>query len=74
MEFKKCNRCGSFFASNNNICPNCISKENSEFSKLKSYFNDTDNIPTVEYLSKNTGISENNIIKYLNSSEFNGNF
>ena len=37
MEFKKCDRCGCFFTSNDNVCHNCLTKERFEMSKFKSY-------------------------------------
>ena len=30
MEFKKCNRCGSFFVSDGNICSKCSVKDEQE--------------------------------------------
>ena len=33
MEFKKCERCGCFFASNDNVCYNCLTKDRFEMSK-----------------------------------------
>ena len=46
MEFKKCERCGAFFASNDNVCYNCSTKEKAEFSKFKTYIDEinVDNI------------------------------
>ena len=38
MEFNKCNRCGCFFMSNNDVCPSCQPKDIYEMSKLKNYF------------------------------------
>ena len=28
MEFNRCSRCGAFFMTENNICPNCEPKDN----------------------------------------------
>lgn len=84
MEFKKCERCGNFFAGLNNICSNCIQKENLDLSKLKSYIDESsyskheinNNLEDVSYA---TGIPSKNltrqlqneiIFKDLNSSNF----
>ena len=50
MEFKKCERCGAFFASNNNVCYNCTTKEKSDFSKFRTYLNDV-NIDNINSLN-----------------------
>lgn len=70
MEFKRCERCGCFFTSSDNICSNCLCKDNVDILKLKDYFNDNENIPSFESLSLSTGISEKNLIRYLQNNEF----
>ena len=30
MEFNRCSRCGSFYVSEGNVCPNCSKKDNAE--------------------------------------------
>ena len=37
MDFKKCERCGCFFASNDNVCFNCLTKDRFEMSKFKTF-------------------------------------
>ncbi len=68
MEFKKCVRCGSFFLSNNVVCPKCLPKDRCDISKLTNYINDN-NITnsTITNLSQNTGITLKNINRYINS-------
>ena len=70
MEFKKCNRCGSFFTSGNDICYNCNSKDETEINILRSYFNDNDNTVSLEEISNNTGITIKNLGRYMESNEF----
>ncbi len=71
MEFKRCGRCGSFFAGINSVCNNCITKENLDFSKLKNYFEGTsgekindvnENIDSISYA---TGITTKNLSRQL---------
>ena len=70
MEFKKCQRCGCFFVSTNNICENCLSKDNLDISKLKNYFDNNDDIPSFYTIIEDTGISEKNLTRYLQNNNF----
>ena len=72
MEFKKCDRCGSFFSSNDNVCYNCSTKEKAEFSKFKTYIDEIniDNINSLNDLSVGTGISSKTINRFLNNEDF----
>ena len=71
MEFKKCERCGAFFAGINSVCNNCIEKENLDLSKLKNYFEES-NEESVEDINNNidnisyaTGITSKNLTRQL---------
>jgi len=72
MEFKKCERCGAFFASNDNVCYNCSTKERAEFSKFKTYINEIniDNINSLNDLSIGTGISSKTLNRFLDNEDF----
>lgn len=37
MELKKCVRCGCFFASINDVCSNCETKDKQDIAKLNDY-------------------------------------
>ena len=37
MQFNKCCRCGAFFISSGDVCPNCSTKDNFEMQKLKNF-------------------------------------
>ena len=73
MELKKCVRCGCFFATNGDVCCNCASKDKHDIYALNNYIVNSTDIPSVDSLSYNTGVSakninrfiENNIIKYI---------
>ena len=65
MEFKKCPRCGNFFASNEPICCNCVPKDRYEMSKLINYFETNDFSGSIDALAINTGISQKNLNRYL---------
>ena len=72
MEFKKCERCGAFFASNNNVCYNCSTKERADFAKFKNYIevNNIDDINSLNALSIGSGISEKTLNRFLNHEDF----
>ena len=71
MEFKKCTRCGDFYVTNTIICGNCSNKENLEISKLRNYFEANDGeVPSVEQLSFQTGITVKNLNRQLNEHDF----
>lgn len=72
MEFKKCARCGAFFASNDNVCYNCRAKEKAEFSKFKTYIDEINinNINSLNDLSIGAGISEKTLNRFLGYEDF----
>lgn len=69
MEFKKCERCGCFFVSNDQICCNCAPKDRFEISELKNYFENNNEENTINNISIATGISIRNLNRYLSSNE-----
>lgn len=73
MEFKKCERCGCFFASNDNVCYNCLTKDRFEMSKFKNFIeeNNINQINSLSDLSIQTGISQKNLNRFLGYEYFN---
>jgi hypothetical protein len=65
MEFRKCNRCGSFFVTNGNVCPKCTAKDNLEFSTFKNYIEENGFNGTLGSISSEIGISEKNLNRFL---------
>ena len=67
MEFKKCDRCGCFFTSNDNVCYNCLTKERFEMSKFKTCIeeNNIGDINSLNDLSVGTGLSEKTLNRFL---------
>lgn len=70
MEFNKCCRCGAFFISKGNVCPNCMPRELSEIANLKNFFDSNINPVSIDELSLNTGISAKNINRIMEQEEF----
>ena len=71
MELNKCSRCGAFFVTGNNVCPNCEVKDSAEIFKLKSFLDENDySGSSVEDLSFNTGISVKNLNRFLEQNDF----
>lgn len=73
MKFKKCERCGCFFASNDNVCYNCLTKDRFEMSKFKNFIeeNNINQINSLSDLSVQTGISQKNLNRFLGYEDFN---
>lgn len=69
MNFNKCERCGCFFVTEQNVCPKCEPKENFEMKQLKNYLS-THQATSVEDISLNTGISEKNLDRLLKQDQF----
>ena len=65
MELKKCKRCGAFYVTGDNVCPNCTPKDNAEIYKLKNFLTENDYSGSLENLAFNTGISVKNINRYI---------
>lgn len=68
MDFKKCNRCGNFFISNNNICCNCQTKDRADISKLNNILNSNINIDSINELSVNSGVNPSNINRFIENN------
>ena len=70
MNFKKCLRCGCFFSSVDDICPNCAPKDSFEMSKLKTFLTNQVEDASVADISKDTGIDESNINRFMSNKDF----
>ena len=65
MELKRCSRCGAFYSSEAEVCPNCEPKDNYEKSQLKNYLNENEMPSSLETLSSHTNISIKNLNRFL---------
>lgn len=72
MEFKKCERCGCFFTSNDNVCYNCLTKERFEMLKFKTFIeeNNLSDIISLNDLSVQTGLSGKTLNRFLGYDDF----
>lgn len=70
MKFNKCVRCGAFFSSEDNVCPNCKNKDQVDMSTVKNYISQNDMPKSVESLSFESGVSVKNINRFLEMKEF----
>lgn len=68
MEFKKCNRCGNFFVSNNDICYDCQIKDRADIAKLNNILCNSSNISSINELSENSGINPSNINRFIENN------
>jgi uncharacterized OB-fold protein len=69
MDFKKCARCGSFFASVNNVCCNCEPRDKADIYKLANYINENTEISSMAVLSAKTDITTNNLNRFIQNDE-----
>ncbi len=72
MEFKKCVRCGCFFASSNSVCCNCESKDNFDIAKINDIIEENEDFGSIEELSNITGVNINNIARFISNNKING--
>ena len=64
MEFKKCERCGCFFMSEDRVCCNCAAKDRADGIKILSYLEEHNAPSSLEELSAGTGISIRNLSRF----------
>lgn len=75
MEFKRCERCGCFFISEDNVCYNCIAKDKADTAKLQNYIEEHGTIGSIEDISAGTGITIKNLNRFgeiVQTDETNG--
>ena len=65
MEFKKCARCGCFFMSDNNVCCNCETRDISDITLLNNFIDSDIKYSSIHDISINTGISVNNLNRFI---------
>ena len=65
MEINRCSRCGNFYVSAGNVCPNCSTKDGAEFSVFKSYVQENGLANSLDTVSNDTGISVKNLNRFL---------
>ena len=70
MKFNKRVRCGCFFASSDDVCPSCKSKDEVDKHTLKNYLDNADSPLSLDSLSFNSGVELKNINRYMESKEF----
>ncbi len=70
MNFKRCLRCGCFFSSVDEICPNCAPKDDFEMSKLKTFLVNQPKESSIPDIIKGTGIEEANLNRFMNNKNF----
>lgn len=70
MQFNRCCRCGCFYVSSGDVCPNCAQKDMYEMQKLKDFLNETDSSCSFESISSDTGISIKNLNRFFSYDNF----
>jgi ribosomal protein L32 len=70
MEINRCSRCGSFYAFEGHVCPNCITKENLELSTFRNYLEENVNETSLNTVAYETGISQKNLERFISYDSF----
>lgn len=66
MEINRCSRCGNFFATTGDVCPNCIAKDTLEQATFKNYLTTHSIQETpISTMSFETGITQNNLTRFI---------
>lgn len=68
MDFKKCNRCGNFFTSVNDICYECEIKDRADIAKLNNILINNSGINSINELSANSGVNPSNINRFIDNN------
>ena len=64
MEFKKCERCGCFFISEDNVCCHCKPKDRADTIKLQNFIEENGAGFSIEEISAGTGITTKNLYRF----------
>ena len=73
MEIKKCVRCGSLYITENEVCNECLIKDNAEVIKLRGILSEGLEAGTTKQdLAIKAGITSKNLDRYLQTEEFSG--
>lgn len=70
MKFNKCIRCGCFFTSEDEVCPNCKHKDEVDKNSLKNFIANNEIPENVESLAFYSGVNIKNLNRYLETKEF----
>ena len=71
MEIKRCMRCGSLYTTENEVCNECLVKDNAEVVKLRGVLNEGLEVGTTKQdLAIKAGITARNLERYLKNEEF----
>ena len=71
MELKKCARCGCFFASSNDVCCNCETKDKQDIYNLNNFIVNSPSGSSIDVLAANTGVSAKNISRFIDNNIIN---
>lgn len=73
MEIKRCVRCGSLHTTENDVCRECLAKDNAEVAKLRGIIDEgLEAGITKQDLAIKAGITDRNLNRYLQAEEFSG--
>jgi len=71
MDLNRCNRCGAFYTTSNDVCPKCVSIDNLELSTFKNYIEENGCNNSIDTIANQTGISQKNISRFIGYENLN---
>lgn len=69
MQLNKCSRCGCFFMTDSDVCPNCQPKDMCDINKIRNFFEEYSLDSSIEEVSYVTGVSTKNLHRLFRSDE-----
>ncbi len=66
MELNKCAKCGKLFASSEDLCTNCLSRDLQDLGKVRDFIIEHPEIASLDQISTHTMVSSNDILRYIN--------
>ena len=70
MNFNKCLRCGCFFSSEDQVCPNCQTRDEVDKKLIRNFLANNDIPESAESLAFQSGVNIKNINRFIQSQEF----
>jgi len=70
MDLNKCAKCGKLFASNEDLCTNCLSQDLKDLETVRKFLLDNPKSSTLEEICSETQVSKKDILRYISKGRF----
>lgn len=65
MDLNKCAKCGKLFASNEDLCKNCLCKDLQDLATVRNFILDNPEITELDEITHKTNVSQKDILRYI---------